>query len=114
MKTEHTKGPWWLEDFPRDGEVPDGAHFAAILGKTSDTGLDFIIADVRGKPYGYYACAGEGEANARLIAAAPDLLEACKAVVREMKGRVHSSQCLAAVRLCDLAIAKATGQKAGV
>ena len=61
MKTKHTPGPWVIENnrsFPmivaRDGGKYDGAC---------------ICPEV---------C--NGEANARLIAAAPELLEACKII----------------------------------
>jgi len=62
----HTKGPWAIA-----GEE----HANVILSE------DFVIADVYAFKKGE---AGprtdeEGEANARLIAAAPDLLEALKA-----------------------------------
>lgn len=43
------------------------------------------------------------EANARLIAAAPDLLSACKAAIVALKGREHTG-------FLDAAIAKAEGR----
>jgi hypothetical protein len=47
--------------------------------------------------------ASEEEANARLIAAAPDLLEACKLAVFETYGREVNG-------ILERAIAKATGK----
>lgn len=58
---KHTPGPWTLEGFLRDCdfELHSGArHFANIVD--TGTGADYL-------------------ANARLIAAAPDLLAACEA-----------------------------------
>lgn len=58
MKTQHTKGPWWHDD---DGFI------------TSGHGDNYItIAD----PNCSKLDIDEREANARLIAAAPDLLNA--------------------------------------
>ncbi len=57
----------------------------------------------------------EDRANARLIAAAPDLLAACKAVVEQLSAHPTldmTIQCGSdpfAVRICREAIAKATG-----
>jgi hypothetical protein len=64
MKNEHTPGPW--KNIALSVYGPD------IIDKRSKP-----IAKVGGKTF----CLGEAEvfhANARLIAAAPDLLEACK------------------------------------
>lgn len=49
----------------------------------------------------------EALANAHLIAAAPELLQACKVAVRYL----DPSQYVSAIRLIDAAIAKATGQQ---
>lgn len=56
-------------------------------------------------------CKGEGdEADARLIAAAPELLEACREVIRTglLEEAMHGDQ-RAAVALCASALAAATG-----
>jgi len=59
-KLKHTKGKW---------EIESNKSFFRILGKSN---IKYTIADV-------YNVNGmeENEANAKLIAAAPDLLEAC-------------------------------------
>jgi hypothetical protein len=68
MSEKHTPGPWVIE---QNGPAFDlltadhADHFAIIVGMTSNG-------------------TGELEANARLIAAAPDLLAACKAAKRYM------------------------------
>ena len=73
MSTQHTKGPW-----------------SAFIGKNGT-----IAIDIGAKPSGTMPCIvnwtgfsdsdlsiAQCKANARLIAAAPDLLEALKAAVR--------------------------------
>ena len=59
---EHTKGPWTIEK-------EDGEFWAIYSGSE-------LVADVLHK-YASFTMA-EGEANARLIAAAPDLLAMCR------------------------------------
>ena len=100
MSTAHTPGPWVFEDeFVRAGDV--------------------VIAD----PYCEETAStrpGEMEANARLIAAAPELLEACEAAwpmlelaCRCQDGTIGSGPCAAcrAVEIARAAIAKAKETK---
>ena len=68
MSTQHTPGPWRVDpDHCRDVQTSDGA-------------IEICLAE-GGKPYGINLFSvppiEEAHANARLIAAAPDLLEAC-------------------------------------
>lgn len=94
MTTTHTPGPWQF-----DGQVildEDGSHVASPIG--CDT-VD---------------CDDEAIANARLIAAAPDLLAACEAFLGEIDeidacGQRHGigAEIIAAV---EAAIAKARGK----
>lgn len=58
MKT-HTPGPWWIEN-EKDNEGP------------------WEISDCYGRTAEVYGEGEEGAANARLIAAAPELLDALK------------------------------------
>ena len=51
---------------------------------------------------------GNDAANARLIAAAPDLLEALKLCILQVQGGPHGD---AAVAVAEAAIAKATGEE---
>lgn len=68
--SQHTPGPW---------------HAVANGGDDDDERLRIIVARDRygdssaiGEVYDPDPCNGDIEANARLIAAAPELLEACK------------------------------------
>lgn len=67
---EHSRGPWHLQKLPRedDGE--------AAYRITAESTLHLYITPCAD---GYVP--GANEANARLIAAAPDLLAACRAVM---------------------------------
>ena len=68
MEAKHTPGPWRWSDFPR---ASDGGYTWSLIGQGG---------------YGILSCDGEGNSpqgigdydNARLIAAAPELLEAAQ------------------------------------
>lgn len=71
----HTKGPWaqhpqypWIikEDSRPIGDIEDGVTICSTTSHDSS---------------GFFPCPGEGAANARLISAAPDLLEALQALL---------------------------------
>ena len=64
----HTPGPWWV----LDGRFSDGAgQLHILIGDQEDRVCEVNMGE----------CAGCEDANASLIAAAPDLLEALKAFV---------------------------------
>ena len=63
----HTKGPWVMDRY-QQLRSPDG-----------------VQVGVWGAGISWVSRSDEAEANARLIAAAPDLLEACKALVAAMR-----------------------------
>ncbi|NBW22341.1 MAG: hypothetical protein EBR82_81765 [Caulobacteraceae bacterium] len=62
--TKHTPGPWKLDDVSDFIRGPRGVYIAELCDANSDR------VQVHGPRF---------EANARLMAAAPDLLEACEA-----------------------------------
>jgi len=83
-----TPGPWTINEWSGDFQIGPGAE---------------LVCEV---PKGHGSQRLEAEANARLIAAAPDLLEACKRIAVDGFG----------VPIGDLeflraAIAKAEGQR---
>ena len=101
MSAKHTPGPWKAHRIEKGPGLP----YTPVAAKT-------LLAKVYSEAFGDFE---QSEANARLIAAAPDLLEALRAL--------HSA-CVkdgwpvygahpAAMNAALAAIAKATGQKGG-
>jgi hypothetical protein len=75
-KEKHTPGPWVATDeMANDRSICVGD--AAVWGPDGD-----MVADVHGN----LALEGDAVANARLIAAAPDLLAALRAAKRYVEG----------------------------
>lgn len=110
MSANHTPGPW---DFTQDGSTAKKLATVCVTGDGWIVGVPFSReTDVN------YEQHGTSKADARLIASAPDLLEALKAVMegcewREIQGceawhtkQMPSSEALTKARA---AIAKATG-----
>mgnify|MGYP001603505041 CR=1 FL=1 len=92
--TTHTPGPWHIV---RMTNVPSPEAFVV---RGEDQNSSAIVSVI-------------GEANARLIAAAPELLEAVKAVQRLIdtnSGQLSASQALRADEILRAAIAKAEGR----
>jgi hypothetical protein len=84
---KHTPGPW---------------STGIVFGFTEVVAPTLNVANIRGSTI------PEQEANARLIAAAPDLLEACAEFVRKCNcGEARSTRSYAQMQA---AIAKATGE----
>ncbi len=105
--SEHTNGPW-LQGGPTGHAAdhvfgPDGQNAVAqVYGIPKHTTVE--EASLAGDQW------REGLANARLIAAAPELLETLRAIVAECE--THSASELARTIAANarFAIAKATGQ----
>lgn len=80
METKHTPGPW---------------HVATkrIFGKASvhDVNDGTVAATRIGNRKGYAHTEAEDQANARLIAAAPDLLEHCETLVAALNRRLSGN-----------------------
>lgn len=94
MSAQHTPGPWTLNKGNRKPiigfDVKDGGPLLPI------------VPEVHGHS------AAEAKRNARLISAAPDLLEACIAYMRDRTDAGCTADS-AAVKRMRAAIAKATG-----
>jgi hypothetical protein len=101
----HTPGPWRIGGERRETEGISWAYFSSqrdIYPPAAKPGEE--------QHAGPIACVStaEGTGNVRLIAAAPDLLEACRiSGVVEVLDRIGNH---AAARLFEAAIRKATGQ----
>ncbi len=98
---KHTPGPWKIERIPIESK--GGSNTCWKIGPFHAC----IYDDWRPREIGISE--GENEANARLIAAAPELLEACNAARRFVAADsvMTISECL---QILDMAIAKAEGR----
>lgn len=104
----HTPGPWWIEDrrltHPTSG-IKSGGGGVLIQGAPSGPDLSRNVASIN--PWG-----GGNMDDARLIAAAPDLLEAAthaEAVMAIVRPRSDTAEYLAAMHKLRAAILKAAG-----
>lgn len=92
-----TPGPW-----VKNGLFVDGADGSAIF-----TGLGY---EANNTPSGYDVC----EANARLIAAAPDMYDAlwevCELSDRNLTEAGRTPECQRVYDLCRAALSKAEGE----
>ena len=93
--SKHTPGPWRAEKHPQHDHVHCSELWMIIAGEPDDCS-DAEIAQV---------IAYEAEANARLIAAAPDMLEALKEARALLRGCIGE-----AIDRIDAALAKAEGR----
>ena len=105
--TQHTPGPWraiWTNSFYTSS--PDGLH---ING--SEQYIEEIANGTRvASPQIYSRTDAEITANARLIAAAPELLKALKSLLRRFEGAMSSNNSpeLKTLQDAHAVIAKAT------
>ena len=102
---KHTKGPWRVKRHKHSGFIIDGATLPDKI-----IPLAFVEAKA-----GYDIGIKEDKANAHLIAAAPELLEACNTILNRFGGHVRdyeemtAGQKLAIERTVE-AIRKAEGK----
>jgi hypothetical protein len=94
MSTQHTKGPW------KFGSSNDDSVYKRNIGGSD--GYHVAVASSREDD--------EVDANARLIAAAPDLLEALQSIVDMDVAYQRGPKVEDAVEVARAAIAKATGE----
>lgn len=83
MKTQHTPGPWHADTGPKtlDSDHRVVEIHSSTGGKTGDGN---VIATIHGDIFNHTVpLIEEAKANAKLIAAAPELLEALKSIADE-------------------------------
>jgi len=115
MSAQHTPGPWhtsllYYSDIPENGRVvicaaPKSIQYAHT--KVGEAAFSPERSDY------YVGNRDEAEANARLMAAAPELLEALQSIVASLaehddEGMIEHAEQMIAART---AIAAATGEK---
>lgn len=100
----HTAGEWSLDVVPSGGAFGSAAGRAYGVSAKSAAGYRTPVVVWRGiaRP-----ASAEGQANARLIAAAPDLLEALKAITTDCS-QIWSAAEFPALQQAREAITKAT------
>ena len=86
-RTQHTPGPWEVHDTP-------GTYWKGFESPIPIAAGRVVLATARDKD------------NARLIAAAPDLLAACKRLLEHARGKACDDDCLCKAN-ARAAIAKA-------
>ncbi len=97
----HTPGPWGIVQ-----DAPLNPKSRYSIGSRQPNGFAIYVCTIRTERS--LILDGKETANARLIAAAPELIEACRAVVE----RWESGNLAEATRMCAAAIAKAEGREA--
>jgi hypothetical protein len=114
MTTTHTPGPWAVIeedcDFSIDGEGWfDGQKVKGwvIVGNPDDPNMAIAVIDTGAAPYWDDE---RLDANARLIAAAPDLLSALRAILAEADTMAMTMRRRAVFEAGCAAIAKAEGR----
>ena len=96
--SKHTPGPWsyhsWGKGSGKSFGIETADHRHGIAGVTPNGNASTLVS------------MKQHEANARLIAAAPELLEACQAIIDNWE----SGDLADAARQCFSAVAAATGK----
>ena len=107
----HTQGPWRVIDYSSETK-----GFFAVVGPSEVPEHICDVFPFGHRPGGIKRDLGQHAANAFLIAAAPELLEALKAIVKEIRA-YQSPECddedapgAAELKTADAAIAKAEGR----
>jgi hypothetical protein len=103
---KHTKGPWSLKRVNTSAGTCFKIGVFPSLGVYDETSACVYVDNVREPDYGYSLVGDELAANAHLIAAAPELLEALESIENDDR-RIPA----AIWALRNAAIAKARGEK---
>ena len=113
-KTAHTPGPWVPDaqrtEWHRDGRPKSGVLGTAVMKWVGDSGHPVAWVHPKSAAFPWEGeSMGDVVADARLIAAAPDLLTSAKALIDLLNDDMDEEQC-AAWDAVHAAIAKAEGR----
>lgn len=111
MTTKHTPGPWIASRGQHSPKSKDRSCFWVV--NQADDGREDLMPRICDAiaPEGFDGFQ-QGEANARLIAAAPELLEACQAAFAELANDPTWHVSFLRLDVLRAAIAKAAGNPA--
>lgn len=111
MSETFTPGPWQLSGMAERGLYGNGGELAVVGPNDRICNVDCVAEFKRGM--GHVAKCVERDANAHLIASAPDLYAALQEVRRVGDDKMaFKSEWLAAIAKADAALAKARGEPA--
>ena len=102
----HTKGPWFVVLVPWDDSA------CQVVSKSEDPHQGELICVTDENRWGEYSPEDieRWEANARLIAAAPELLEACKEALEFTQDEYYVKRITSLTRKLQITIDKAEGK----
>lgn len=116
MKNQkHTPGPWkmYSSGYVRPKHEEFAKNFWVGFGETDSKGPGIVCNDIKpcysGTSEGLDSRLIEQEANARLIASAPELIEALELVVNELR-YVPGFSYVETIKIADSIIRKAKGE----
>lgn len=106
MTTKHTPSPWLVRWGTQQRAGQQQAVNRCVIGTPkNEYGGSFTVAEIQGP---FLSALGVVEANARLIAAAPDLLNMLQRMVDETAG--GGTPCLLTLEHARAELAKAKGE----
>jgi len=105
--SRHTRGPWTVEELTAAQTEPGEGPQTVVVAFADEDGKEgAILATVNRWSVGNDPPTQESQANARLMAAAPDLLASCRAAIRLYNGLGITAE---EVRMLVAAVVKAEG-----
>ena len=108
MNTQHTPGPWTIED-AGESDIKGEKYWDCEIRVPHRASIVRLMDSHHCEEFGFSA--EETQANARLIAAAPDLLAALEEIYREFGDMGGPEGWSESVMKARAAIAKAKGEK---
>jgi len=102
----HTPGPWYCHYATAVGEESEDGDYNAAFGITSRSKEEFQADGNRGDLVAYVPWDCDHVANARLIACAPEMLDALKRIAHK---QLWGDGSFSVAELCNSLIARAEG-----